>query len=43
MSVIVAASNDLAQAAAVDQAVETKAVVVIVSDKMGTDTALPRI
>ena len=42
MSVIAAASNELAQASAVDQALEAEAVVAVVAAKTGTDAALPR-
>ena len=41
MSVTSAASNNPTQAAAVDQAVEAKAVMVVVASKMGPDKAMP--
>ena len=42
MSMIATASNYLAQATAVDQAVEAKAAVVVVVTEMVPDAALPR-
>ena len=42
MSVNVVASNALAQAAAVDQAVESETVVVVVVSKTGSDADLAR-